>query len=81
MNLLSIPDFHYICISLSQAQFIFICLPNVAYCLSFQQELREAESFQERIFVGNTSQRKEKSQKVKIKKSSYFSDEEELSDS
>lgn len=49
--------------------------------LLFQQELREAESFQERISVGDTLKKTEEKQRAKIKKSSYFSDEEELSDS
>lgn len=53
---------------------------SLSAAIKYQQELREAESFQERIYVGDTSQSKEMSQKVKIKKSSYFSDEEELSD-
>ena len=47
----------------------------------FQQELREAQTFQEKICVGEPLKNTEEKVKTKIKKSSYFSDEEELSDS
>lgn len=54
---------------------------SLSEAIRYQQELREAESFQERISVGDTLKKTEEKQRAKIKKSSYFSDEEELSDS
>ncbi|XP_045114984.1 zinc finger CCHC-type and RNA-binding motif-containing protein 1-like [Portunus trituberculatus] len=53
---------------------------SLSAAIRYQQELREAETFQERISVGHHLKETEEKHKAKIKKSSYFSDEEELSD-
>ncbi|MPC50732.1 Zinc finger CCHC-type and RNA-binding motif-containing protein 1 [Portunus trituberculatus] len=51
---------------------------SLSAAIRYQQELREAETFQERISVGHHLKETEEKHKAKIKKSSYFSDEEEL---
>lgn len=50
------------------------------YFFHLQQELREAEEFQSRLAAGEYSKCEPGVHRAKIKQSSYFSDEEELSD-
>ncbi|KAK3861673.1 hypothetical protein Pcinc_032395 [Petrolisthes cinctipes] len=54
---------------------------SLSAAIRYQQELRAAEAFQGRISSGEQFIAQPEAQGVKIKKSSYFSDEEEISDS
>ncbi|XP_037774990.1 zinc finger CCHC-type and RNA-binding motif-containing protein 1-like [Penaeus monodon] len=53
---------------------------SLSEAIRYQQELREAEEFQSRLAAGEYSKCEPGVHRAKIKQSSYFSDEEELSD-
>ncbi|KAG7164451.1 zinc finger CCHC-type and RNA-binding motif-containing protein 1-like [Homarus americanus] len=54
---------------------------SLSGAIRYQQELREAEAFQSRVATGEYFKGESQVHKTKIKQSTYFSDEEELSDS
>ncbi|XP_045602363.1 zinc finger CCHC-type and RNA-binding motif-containing protein 1 [Procambarus clarkii] len=54
---------------------------SLSGAIRYQQELREAEAFQSRMAAGEFLKCEPQVHRAKIKQSSYFSDEEELSDS